>query len=352
MQMGPDLKEDCGTILIVTLWILTILTLLAVALGQRASLEIKLMEYQRDKLKAIELARAAIARAILEKKNDPLPELDALSESWANNQPAFKDLELGGGTFTVSHCFDDAITLYGLQDEESKININQVSQPVLADLLKSYGNAEEIAASLVAWRSQAEEPAEDYYYRNLDKPYSCKNERFKSIAELLLVRGMNPEILYGIDEDNNGRISENEQGLARYITIYGRGKVNINTAPRKVLQALLGNVLAGKVVRYRQGADREISTDDDGWFSDSSTPVDVPFGYGQVINLDLALTAEPFTQSEWNKLRNLKTNSLLSVSSHTYTIYAQAEVRKVKKYITATVDLSAEQVKYLNWQRN
>ncbi len=80
------LSNKNGTILIVALWTLVILTLLALGLGRRVSLEISLAGFDRDKLKALELAKAAIEKAILEKQNDTVVSIDALSESWAVDQ--------------------------------------------------------------------------------------------------------------------------------------------------------------------------------------------------------------------------------------------------------------------------
>ncbi|NIL98029.1 MAG: hypothetical protein GTO62_13110, partial [Planctomycetales bacterium] len=55
--------------------------------------------------------------------------------------------------------------------------------------------------------------------------------------ELLLVRGVTPEIMYGgIDEEFGGVLP----GLVDLVTATSSGRVNVNTAPSLVLQALLG----------------------------------------------------------------------------------------------------------------
>lgn len=333
MSLFPQAKKEKnsrGTILIVTLWILVILTVLALALGQRASLEVQLAQYGRDKLKANSLARAAIERAIWEKQNNDLTdEVDALSEPWANNEQAFKDFELGEGTFTVSY-LQAGITLYGMQDETGSININTVDEQVLVNLLENCGieNAEELASSILIWSgAKPDTGEEETYYQSLDLPYHCKKENFKSVPELLLVRGMAPAILYGEDKDDDGQISEQERGIAQYLTVFGDGAVNINTASEKVLMALINDAdLAAEIGKYRKGDDGEIGTEDDGLFSDSS-----------------------FDLPEWAQLKPFQ--SLLSVSSDIYTIHAQAEVKRVKKSLSTTIDLTDQkQMSYLSWR--
>ncbi len=66
---------------------------------------------------------------------------------------------------------------------------------------------------------------EDSMYENLEDPYLAKNAKFDSMAEVRLVDGWH-------DDDIWERYGE-------YLTIYGAGKVNINTADCVVLRALM-----------------------------------------------------------------------------------------------------------------
>ena len=58
------MKRHKGAILITTLWILTLLTLLAVGIGTRMSIDIKLIGFSLNSLKAHYLAKAGMMRAI------------------------------------------------------------------------------------------------------------------------------------------------------------------------------------------------------------------------------------------------------------------------------------------------
>ena len=76
-------------------------------------------------------------------------------------------------------------------------------------------------------------------------PYSCRNAPFKSLEELLLVKGITPELFYGKDEI---------PGIRNYLTIQGDGAVNINTADPVVLEALsddLDSSMIEEMVAYR-----------------------------------------------------------------------------------------------------
>jgi type II secretory pathway component PulK len=74
------------------------------------------------------------------------------------------------------------------------------------------------------------------------------------LDELLLVKGITPEVFEKIKE---------------YVTIYGNGKVNINTASVAALLAIgLDQKLANKVVSFRSGVDGVWGTSDDNVFED------------------------------------------------------------------------------------
>lgn len=65
--------------------------------------------------------------------------------------------------------------------------------------------------------------AEDDYYRTVRPPRRCRNEAVDTVDDLLMVRGMTPEALDRLRES---------------LTTFGDGKVNINAAPKLVLECL------------------------------------------------------------------------------------------------------------------
>jgi general secretion pathway protein K len=158
--------------------------------------------------------------------------------------------------------------------------------------------AQELAACIVDWRDSDSElsiplgSAEDYDYRNLSYPYEAKDAEFEVLEELLLVKGMSEDIL--------GKIRD-------YISIYGEGRVNVNTAPGEIFLALgLDEDLTDKLVTFRQGEDGVLGTDDDNIFQTTSEIVprlsqEYSLSISEVAQLS-AVVSESLTTSSSNFL--------------------------------------------------
>jgi type II secretory pathway component PulK len=125
-----------------------------------------------------------------------------------------------------------------ITDENSRININYAQPDRLRKLLERVGVKEDeilvIIDSVLDWKDLDKEHrlsgAEDDYYESLPEPYKAKNGLFDVPEELLLVKGMKPEYLYGEGTDSTGIYS--------LITTFGRNTININTVSAEVMQFL------------------------------------------------------------------------------------------------------------------
>ncbi|MDP2767637.1 MAG: hypothetical protein Q8O41_09350, partial [Candidatus Methanoperedens sp.] len=95
----PAAAKRKGSILIVALWSLCLLSSFAVILNYQIRQELVLANRleQRGKLRLI--AEAGVAKAIMELKNDPEKTYHSLGDSWSNNPGAFKDIQVGDGEF-------------------------------------------------------------------------------------------------------------------------------------------------------------------------------------------------------------------------------------------------------------
>ena len=128
---------------------------------------------------------------------------------------------------------------YGALDESGKLNVNALiaqdtTGQVLYDaLMKLPGMTEDVADAIVDWvdsdDSMREAGAESAYYQGLPQPYMAKNGPLNSIEELLLVRGVAWQMLFGNDRNRNGRLDPGEElggdfhrGWSEYLTCYGR----------------------------------------------------------------------------------------------------------------------------------
>jgi general secretion pathway protein K len=136
--------------------------------------------------------------------------------------------------------------------ESSKLNLNQASEEDLARLVTVVsGNpslAREIAAAILDWRapelgqnpfaSPVESPF-DAYYLSLGPTFRPRHASFQEIEELLLVRGMTPELFYGnYVADTEGRLYP-RGGLRDCLSVWGSvGPFDVNTASPALLEAV------------------------------------------------------------------------------------------------------------------
>jgi len=140
----------------------------------------------------------------------------------------------------------------------------------------------------------------DAYYLGLDDPYPAKKTNFELLDEMLLLKGMTPAVY---------------EQLIPYVTIYGNGLVNINTAPRPVLLALgLSEDLVSKILYVRRGADGEEATGDDFVFS-------AP--YNIVVHLKRFADV---SQAEADQIDKLNFETRLATFSDFYMIQSSAEL--------------------------
>jgi len=152
---------------------------------------------------------------------------------------------------------------FSITDESGKLNINTLSENtriILYNLLVNDGVPEEkadaITDSVMDWKDADElhrlNGAESDYYMSLPASYRSKNNLYDTMEELLLVKGMTPEILFGDEE---------RKGIARLITVYSTAsRINVKTAPKEVLLAIPGfsSDLADSVITLRETVPEDI----------------------------------------------------------------------------------------------
>ena len=117
---------------------------------------------------------------------------------------------------------DENLIRFGLVDEASKVNLNVATEAQLLRLVQSVvtddadADAQAIVNAILDWRDPDSEPRESdegterAYYRRLPRPYRVKNAPFDTVEELLLVKGVTAQVLFGEDFDRNGLMTDNE----------------------------------------------------------------------------------------------------------------------------------------------
>jgi general secretion pathway protein K len=267
-----------GVALVLVLSSLSILAVMLAEFQEEASAELGSAMAERDALKAEYAARSAVNLSRLLIAAEPtirkslallgaamggaLPQLpvwelaDELLGAFndASGREAFSSLarvELDGATFELV-----------VVDEDSKVNVNlpargtpMAEQQTGEQILELIGSPEydgmfegrddggalntraEVCGAIVDWTDPNQDQyacdpsettssvaPEDAYYERLPFPYERKNAAFDSLEELHLVRGVDDDFwstFVDPDPEDPGK---------RNLTVWGSGKVNINTA--------------------------------------------------------------------------------------------------------------------------
>ncbi len=243
--------EAGGVALILVVWVMVVLIAIVGEFARSMRTEINITGNFKEEEEAYQLALAGIEQAKLEILSAKGTDVMYLSEEGLlvfgedAEEPDRKG-ELGKGSFE-----------FIITDEDGKLNINTAPPDRLKYVFHNSGvditEVDTIVDSIIDWRDKNGlhmlNGAEEDYYNSLDRPYSCKDGPFDLVDELLLVRGMTREILYG----SKGNDDEKEyDGVAQYMTVYGLGRININTASPVVLEASLGAETAGNIIARRE----------------------------------------------------------------------------------------------------
>lgn len=332
------IKNHRGSTLIIALWSLFLLTILAVQLGVIVRQKVTLIHRLEEQETRYRIAEAGIKQAIIQlRKEDAIFIADFLGERWSDQPSTFQEIRVGKGEFTVSYTHRDgdySKVFYGMQDEESKINLNHADVEVITRLVEQVAeltrwNAQEIAYCIIDWRdndSFFQHPqlgAEDSDYKRLKDAYEAKDDDFEVIDELLLVYKMNQEIF---------------DKLEYFVTIYGEGKININTAPKEVLSALGLNVrLVENILSFRKGSDGLPGTGDDDIFLQTATIVP---RLSQVFDL---------SPSDISALSNLVAEGRFTTTSNNFMIRSVGRLAR-KKGQTAIVAVAERNGKIKYWR--
>ena len=182
-----------GTVLIVAMILIFVLAGMTLALCRSMRVEAIASANYAASLQASTIERGAeqYLMSMLVNQNGDLSQLD---------ETEFACVQVGDGYFWVLRpdYGDSAMPVFGMIDEGAKLNINTATFDQL--MLLPY-MTDDVAAAIVDWRSDPNTStpggAESDYYLSLPDAYYCKNDLYESVEELLLVRGVTQQMLYG-----------------------------------------------------------------------------------------------------------------------------------------------------------
>ena len=223
-------KNNKGLALVAVLWLVLILIAIVTTASRSSRLDTKVQLSHVDEMRCRWAGRAGVEKAAALLYEDER-ETDALTDLWSDNAADLNDIAMEGCVLNIK-----------VVDETSKLNINTVTAEQLLVLPEM---TQEIADAIVDWRDSDDQVqpsgAEAGYYENIDYPYYIRNDAFRTIRELLMVRGVTKELLYGEDWNLNGQLDYNEndgdqslpyddaddildEGWISYLTCYPRAE--------------------------------------------------------------------------------------------------------------------------------
>lgn len=261
IQNEMNYRWRSGIALIIAMVSVLALTMMAGALATLVKIETKLAFNVDNESDLAWVARSGVeyARWLLAEQ--------LRTNQWDEEELWQFELDLGNARFSGE-----------IQDLERKININLADQRMLERALALAGaNAADISVivnSILDWidrdnATRVSGAESDFYQRNR-LPYQAKNGPIDDISELLMVRGVTPELFWGpvvsnrpgtpvLLPDTRAALFKGPAtptstvGLVDVFTPLSTGLVNINTASAEVLQIVLGvdANTAARIVEFR-----------------------------------------------------------------------------------------------------
>lgn len=272
----PTLGRKRGAALIVTMWVLLILGLLVSSFSFDMRVEAEITSHYRKRTRAEALARAGIewSLRVIELRNEADPGAPEESDEDSVYMSALmlqrgvgvrgQEVDLGNGTFRVD-----------IVPEEERRNVNRLTDEEWEEVLDMGGVPQERWDELIDcfkdWIDGNEThlangaEKDDAFYE--DRGYEPKNAPLDSVDEMLLIKGFDERILYGGPADEDG--DPPYVGIARWLTTWGEGKVNVNAASRDILLTIpeLNEWEIEEIIKGRTGLDEIMGTRDDGYAS-------------------------------------------------------------------------------------
>jgi competence ComEA-like helix-hairpin-helix protein len=287
-----------GSILVGVLWCMVLLSVLVIGVLHTSRMDLQVVKNYGDRVQAHYLALAGVERTKALLYQDVQTRQQTAKNhtgSYYDDSKDFKDVPLGRGKIQVFHRApqeEGGGIIYGISDEESRLNLNSASPNQFTNLA---GMTPDILSAIMVWRSPAtQDPAaqdnanqgpatqggaNSDYYMSLRPPYLARNGPFQTVRELLMVRGVTPALLLGNDQNQNGFLDSDDdpadqeadgskpptpvmQGWDALLTVTdtdkdvdasGKDRVNAQTADEATLSTVSGITpdIARAIVSYR-----------------------------------------------------------------------------------------------------
>lgn len=278
-----------GMALIMAMIAIFVLSALAVGFALSMKVEARLAQNADSEQQMLWLGRSGVELARYVLANHPPEPFDSLNQRWAGGSGSMAESNSVLSSIPLdNYPVGDGTVSIKIIDLDRKVNINTASAATIQQALTVMGvDANEISVvsdSILDWIDADDIPrvagAESDYYQGLVVPYYAKNAPIDNLSELLLVRGITPEMYWGSNATNHipsvfqhklglgtapGQTPDYPFGLVDIFTPVSSGRININTADINVLQMIPGvdAAIAAAIIKQRAGPDGVEGTEDD-----------------------------------------------------------------------------------------
>jgi general secretion pathway protein K len=240
-----------GGALLAVLWLSAGLAAVALSISSSVRSETDRVSSSADGLRASYLASGAVERAILWLQ---WGNSGAYSAN-ADGSPRFWQRAVS--RLTMAFPSGDAVV--EVIPEAAKLGINSASADDLYRVVFTVSGDPErsrlITEGILDWRAPTPGPsAFDQYYFTLGPTFRARHASFQEIEELLLVRGMSPELFYGnYTTGADGRLYA-RGGLRDCLSVWGsNGPFDVNTSSPALMEAMgMPAGMVASVVARRQ----------------------------------------------------------------------------------------------------
>jgi general secretion pathway protein K len=232
----PDRKVEAFA-LVSVLVLVSVLSLVALEFSQRSVLHLRTtMNYAQSK-KASSYAFGGYQAALSLLMNDT-NDYDGPGDVWFGDLPA---VPFGSGIVSVR-----------IEDEQARFNVTKLvtefgfedkrRATMLSRLFEELAVEPRLVDGLVDWQDSDDlslpDGAEAAYYASRTPPSAPRNKPMLSAGEILVVRDFDRDLFFLPPARRSVTALEGLSALSEYVTVYGDGKLNINTAPVPVMQCL------------------------------------------------------------------------------------------------------------------
>lgn len=228
MELKPGNKR--GVALILSILVTSIIVALTLQFNRSSRVEIYEAANLADHVRLLYVAKSGFYKGealLLDHHNN----YDSLTQDWSDTANISKESE---------DLFDGSSYQLSIQDESGKIplsilvgpkGINPENENILIRLLSlpEFGLPDEQIVQILKSVQDSFSPGQMVGSESLAGLNLFQNGRLDTLDQILLIKGVTPELYYGTDS---------RPGLIDCLSLYGEGKININTAPKIVLRAL------------------------------------------------------------------------------------------------------------------